>query len=164
MLHHSRATAAPLLLGLTLALPACSSTGGGEMSPEEEIRRQSEAWTEAAQRGDADRLAALYAPDAVFLPPGAPEVRGREAIARLYRQQFDRFEVSVTFRTQEIVADRTLAFRRGTYRAELISRSGGDTATARDRFLEIWRRDEDGTWRIARDMWNEGAPAPEEGG
>lgn len=169
--------ACAVLLVVLVTLPACRPNESTDRAPVDtvadedaaltDIRRQGERWIEAASAGDVERMAPLYERDAVFLPPGSPPIRGREAIAELYRQQFDRFEVELEFDTDELVVDRSLAYRRGTYRAELVSRASGDTVVARDKFLEIWREGEDGTWRIARDMWNaveppEPAPGPED--
>lgn len=158
------ARACTALLVVALTLPACRpdastdraavDTVADEDAAATRIRHQGARWIEAAGAGDVERMAPLYERDAVFLPPGSPPVRGREAIADLYRQQFERFEVKVEFETDELVVDRRLAYRRGNYRAELVDRTSGDTVVARDKFLEIWREGEDGTWRIARDMWN----------
>jgi uncharacterized protein (TIGR02246 family) len=161
--------ACAVLLTVVLTLPACrpnASTDRAAVDAESDeeaaataIRRQGERWIEAASSGDIEQMSELYERNAVFLPPGSPPIRGRDAIAELYRQQFDRFEVEVEFDTDDLVVDQRLAYRRGTYRAELVERTSGDTVVTRDKFLEIWREGENGTWRIARDMWNSLEPS-----
>src|SRR6266702_2922002 len=44
------------------------------------IRAESTDWVKAYNGGDAKAVAALYAEDALLLPPGAPGVKGRGAI------------------------------------------------------------------------------------
>jgi ketosteroid isomerase-like protein len=38
-------------------------------------------WVQAARAADWKAASALYAPDAILMPPNHPEVRGRDAIA-----------------------------------------------------------------------------------
>jgi uncharacterized protein (TIGR02246 family) len=45
------------------------------------INRQFE---DAARKGDLDRLASLYTPDAVALPPDGPVVKGRDNIKQMW--------------------------------------------------------------------------------
>ncbi|MGD8329798.1 MAG: hypothetical protein PVJ49_10195 [Acidobacteriota bacterium] len=33
-------------------------------------------------------------------------------------------------------------------------RAGGDTVERRSRFLQVWQRQPDGGWRVARGIWN----------
>jgi len=59
------AAAAPLLLVMSGLAPAASPD-------EAAIRAQTTAWEKAYNGGDAKGVAALYAEDAVMMPPGAP--------------------------------------------------------------------------------------------
>src|SRR6266496_4311177 len=56
--------------------PAASPASADETA----IRAQSTDWVKAYNGGDAKAVAALYAEDALLLPPGAPGVKGRAAI------------------------------------------------------------------------------------
>ena len=38
--------------------------------------------------------------------------------------------------------------------------SGGEPETTRGRAVTIWRREPDGEWRCAIDMWNDDPPEP----
>ena len=49
---------------------------------------------------------AIYAPDAVILPPGGPVIQGSETIRELFRQEFERFDTKLAFTTQAIEVDR----------------------------------------------------------
>jgi ketosteroid isomerase-like protein len=48
------------------------------------IRAQTASWVKAYNGGDAKAVAALYAEDALLLPPGAPGVSGRTAILAFF--------------------------------------------------------------------------------
>jgi uncharacterized protein (TIGR02246 family) len=50
-----------------------------------EVDEANRRFMEAMERGDAASVAALYAEDAVVLPPDAPMVSGRSAIEQFWR-------------------------------------------------------------------------------
>ena len=62
------------LVGYTHAATAAGN------ADEAAIRAQSTNWAKAYNGGDAKAVSALYAEDAMLMPPGAPGVKGREAI------------------------------------------------------------------------------------
>src|SRR6266536_3090828 len=59
---------------------AASPTSADEAA----IRAESTDWVKAYNGGDAKAVAALYAEDALLLPPGAPGVSGRAAIQAFF--------------------------------------------------------------------------------
>lgn len=125
-----------------------------------EIDSLGRQWEEAANRGEVERLMEIYAPDAVILPPGGPVIEGSETIRELFRQEFERFDTKLAFTTQEIEVEGEMAFRRGRYVWRGTPRLSGQTVETTNKFLEVWRRQPDGAWRISVDMWNPGEPAP----
>ena len=107
------------------------------------IRRAAPDWEVAYNDKDADRVAALYTEDALLLPPGAAAVNGRTAIREFFANDIaTRWTmISVQPLTTEVAGD--WAWRAGTWSIEGVN----------GRFLEIWRRTDDG-WKIHRDIWN----------
>lgn len=145
-----------------LIAAACSGGGTPDDTARAEIREQGERWIEAARAEDAEGLAALYAEDALFLPPGAAPMSGRDTIRSLFEAQFAAMDAEYDFEIDAIVVADGWAWRRGSYRAT--ARTGdGSTTRVDDKFVDIWRRDSDGRWRIAVDIWNAN-PAPDGGG
>lgn len=135
-------------------------TGSGtEPTAAAAIEARGAEWERAARAGDGSALASLYTTDAVLLPPGAPPVRGRQEIERVFEAQFSGLDaVEVEFTTDELEVAGDLAYRVGRYEARVRRDAGSVTLRARDKFVEIWRRDDGGGWRIARDIWNSSAP------
>lgn len=137
---------------------ACEGGGGGDVAADERARAEIDslgrAWEEAANTAQIERLIEIYAPDAVILPPGGPVIEGSETIRELFRQEFERFDTKLAFTTQEIEVAGDMAFRRGRYVWRGTPRLSGQTVETTNKFLEVWRRQPDGGWRIAVDMWN----------
>ncbi len=53
-----------------------------------------------------------------------------------------------------------MAYRRGRYVWRGTPRLSGQAVETTNKFLEIWRRQPGGSWRIAVDMWNPAEPVP----
>jgi uncharacterized protein (TIGR02246 family) len=143
---------------------ACERGEGGGAVDERaraEIDSLGRQWEESANTAQVERLVEIYAPDAVILPPGGPVIEGSETIRELFRQEFERFDTKLAFTTQEIEVDGDMAYRRGRYVWRGTPRLSGQTIETTNKFLEVWRRQPDGSWRIAVDMWNPAeTPAP----
>lgn len=147
-------------------IAACESGDGrdaGDSRARAEIDSLGRQWEEAANTGQVERLMEVYAPDAVILPPGGPVIEGSETIRELFRQEFERFDTKLAFTTQEIEVEGDMAFRRGRYVWRGTPRMSGQTVETSNKFLEVWRRQPDGSWKIAVDMWNP-SEAPATGG
>lgn len=122
------------------------------------IQEQFSRWIQASEQGNADALASIYTENAVMLPPGAPSFKGRTKIKSLFAQQFARTkEASYNFKTYDLVVFDDWAWRRGSYEV-VATLKNGKTFRLKDKFIDIWKKGEDGTWRIARDIWNHTNP------
>lgn len=126
------------------------------------VNAAGDAWAEAFKAGDLETIAASYAADAVAMPPDAKTETGREAVAATFEQLFamgSTAESSLT--TDEIGIGYDWVFRRGHFTL-VIAPEEGDPATSTGKFIEIWKKGADGTWRISRDIWNMDAAASSE--
>jgi len=152
-------------VALALAV-ACEGGGGGEDADaaRAEIERLGRQWEEAANTGQVDRLVDLYAPDAVILPPGGPSIEGTATIRELFRQEFERFDTRIAFTNQAIEVEGDMAYRRGRYVWRGTPRGSGQALESTNKFLEVWKRQPDGSWKIAVDMWNQADSPAAEGG
>lgn len=121
------------------------------------VAANGEAWLKAVRAADWLAMAATYAPDAILMPPNGPIVRGREAIF----DWFAAFPPLVSMDTSEVEVDGCcdLAYVRGTYRFEA-KLPGGASLREAGKFLEVRRKQADGTWLKTRDMFSSDEPAP----
>jgi uncharacterized protein (TIGR02246 family) len=135
------------------------------------ISRVLSQWVDAYRRGDADALARLHTEDAVMLPDDAIAFSGREAILAWYKEMFegrppaeegeDR-QVESSWADDEIQVGGDWGFYRGTYRFAWKT-PAGETREVRGKDITILRRQSDGSWKIAREMWNGDGPARSRG-
>ena len=125
------------------------------------IRATDSAFVTAAGAGDAAGLAALYLTDASLMPPNAATIQGRAAIQKQWGAIVDAYQVNLTLTTDEVEGHGDLAYSRGRYAIDLTPKAQGP-APAHDegKFLVIFRRQPDGTWRLAVDMSSSDLPVP----
>ena len=119
-----------------------------------------QGFLEAYNNGDAAGLAACCSDDIVQLPPNEAAVRGKEAIAARYQAQFDRFACDLTTMTEELQIADQWAFAWGTYKIALNPRDGAATIRDNGKYIAIFRRERDGSWKFARDTFNSDNPPP----
>ena len=109
--------------------------------------------------GAFDRLIAnYYADDAFFLPPNQPPARGRPEIGDLFRRLFGAGGVGLEPMERRLVeTSGDLAYTVGSYRLSFPTPDGERTEDAGS-FFEVWRRQADGSWRCAVDMFSSDLP------
>lgn len=110
--------------------------------------------------GDADAWSTLWTEEGIQLPPDTPPVAGRTAIREKLRAVLAHFRFDMRIRTEEVRASGDLAFARGMYAATLAPKAGGATIPIDGKFLTIFLRQPDGSWRIYRDIFNSNVPPP----
>ncbi len=117
-------------------------------------------WQDAILAKDWATFAGLYTRDAVLMPPNAPLVVGSAAIAAWFANSGLTLEAFAA-RPVAIEGEGALATLRSSYVMTFTVRGSAAPLTECGKSLFVLRRDEDGAWRIAIDIWNaDGPPAP----
>lgn len=156
----SRGTVA--LCALIVAISSASfARPGGEDEGAQEARAAIEAanarFSEAFARGDAKALASLYTPDAIVFPPDSESIRGNEAIASFWKTTRDGGVQGATLTTADVGRSGDLAYESGTV-SLTIQPAGAAPTTSAAKYVVVWKRQADGSWKLHRDIWN-GLPA-----
>lgn len=120
--------------------------------PRAAIESASRAFSAAYVAGDTATIRRLYTEDAVLLPPGA-EVRGRDGIARYFAPGPRRTNLTHAMASDAIRITGATAVDVGTW-TNVWTIDGGPRQEASGRYLVVWRRGDDGHWRIEYDMWH----------
>ena len=133
-------------------------TGAQPITDEDKaaLRANSEIFKQALIDGDEAKLGPLYTEDAVLYNPDEPAITGREAIVASYGLLPPMKEVVLELVEIEGYGD--MAYVRGTARLVMPGENGEDVVLV-GKYLEIHRKQPDGTWQMSRDAFNLDAPA-----
>lgn len=113
------------------------------------------AWEKAYNNGDAAGVAAIYSEDAVLMPPNAPAMQGRAAIARYMQDGMAEGPSLISIKTDESFTRGDDGVRRGTYR--VTTQEGQELEVGK--YVELWKKNA-GKWELRVDIWNADAPPP----
>ena len=103
----------------------------------------------AFERGDAARAASLYEPGARLLPPGAGVITGEDAVLAFFEKRIAAGSDGGALETVRLDEYGDVAVEEGRY-----GRRAGDRLLDSGKYLAVFRRQPDGTWRWVTDMWN----------
>ena len=161
-------------IGLALVFVAGCSPAPAERAPSDDgggpllaaadiaaIRAADSTFAGAVSAGDAAGVAATYLPDAHLLPPNAPPIEGREAIQKFWKAFLDAYQVTLAASADEIEGRGDLAYARGHYTLDAAPKAAGARAFHEEgKFVEVLRRQGDGRWQYAVDMYSSNQPPP----
>lgn len=115
-------------------------------------------WSKLASEGrDVERILSYWTDDAKVIPPNLPVVDGKEALRAYVEQSFQipGFRISWSSSDAQFSPDGNLAYLFGTNSVTMEGPDG--TPIRRDgRVVTVWRKEDDGQWRCAVDIWNGG--------
>ena len=159
------------LFGLTVALTACAPEAddarmeaerpGAIATPAADpaaVRRTIDsvntALADAIQKEDIAAHTAIYAPDAIVMMSNMPAAKGTDAIRTQATHMFEAVDVKdAKFTTQEVEVSGDLAIETGTF-SMTITPKGGQAMEEKGKYLTVWKRQADGSWKIHRDISN----------
>ncbi len=150
---------------LVLAVSGCApqvDTAAEQAAIEQAQRDWLDATNKPGEEG-ADGYASFVTEDAVWLPPNAARVEGRDAV-RAWVQPFTEAEdSSVTWEATrvEVSAAGDLAYSMGTYEYSL-KNAEGNPVSGKGKFVDIWKKQADGSWKAAIGIWNSDQPPASE--
>jgi len=111
------------------------------------------AYNDAFNRGDADGCAAFFSEDVALLPPNQPMTRGKEAFRESYRSRMNKNRGGTHSNALvEYGVEGDLAYEIGTFAVT-------DTnPPEQGKFVNILRRQADGTWKVTASIFNSDGP------
>jgi uncharacterized protein (TIGR02246 family) len=156
--------AVPGLRGLAailgIAMAGCSPSPAPDTAAvRSAIEAANAKFIDAFKRGDKAALVAAYTEDAMVLMPNAPAWRGRAGVEKGMTE----FLSQMTFKdggtkTEDVMVAGDLAVETGSYAWTMQAKSGGEISD-KGKYVTVWKRQADGSWKIARDINNSDLPS-----
>ena len=141
------------LLGCWLVLAACAQQAPPPADPEV-LMEADRAFAAAVAQGGTEAWVSWFAEDGAQIQPGTGEIRGHDAIRALMAGLDD---PGLTLIWEPLRADISAGGDLGWTTGSYVSRAvGGDgeTRTGQGRYVTIWRRQADGSWKVVMDLGN----------
>jgi len=109
-------------------------------------------------KGGGPAFAAWFAPDAVTLANGKAPVAGHDAIAAAATWTPQSYQLSWTPEGARMAAGGDMGFTWGHYEGVARDKEGNTNKTS-GRYMTVWKKQPDGTWKVELDASNDGPPA-----
>ena len=132
-----------------------------ERERERLLQRDAE-WSALSSQGrDVQRILSFWTDDARVYPPGLPALMGKAALRGYVETALATPGFHITWTSSDAILSPAgqLGYLLGT-NAVTIPGPGGRLVTTKGRALTVWRRDSDGEWRCAVDIWNDEPAEP----
>jgi ketosteroid isomerase-like protein len=143
-------------IAVLFAMSGCVSTPKTDVdSFEDYVMQTLETYSELVNAGNVNDWIELWDANGVQLPPGAPAFEGKSAIIDSISGAYavvDFTEFKIV--NEEVEVDGNLGFARGNYSYVGIPTDGSDSMLFEGKYLTIFKRQSDGTWKIYRDCFN----------
>ncbi len=154
---------APITLALGMLFAACQPQGSETEAAAEaeydapDFAAFNEAFDAAISSGDAEAFGMFYAEDAVSMPPNEPPLVGRAAIVADAAEDFAAMSSSLTSQSEGSYVMGDQAVEWGTYSLSGTMVDSDVTVSEDGKYVAIYERQADGSWKIVRDIWNANA-------
>ena len=149
-----------LAVGTTFGQQKAGMTGSNAADVKA-LRDTDTAWAAACKAKDLDKCVGFYADNAVMLEPGSPIKTTKAAIREMWSSLLNTPGMSASWHTTQAEVSRSgdMGY---TFGAVTITANGADgkPVTTRAKYVTVWKKMADGSWKAVVDTYNEDAPPP----
>lgn len=139
---------------ICLLFSSCVSLTDASENDKRLITEMSKARAKAFNEGNAAAIAIHFTDEALLMAPGKTASKGRAAVQAYYQSIFAEYRTQLESHYEEVEVSGNLAYGRGFARVTLIPKNGGQTLVSTAKYLNILKKQGDGTWKTTHDIWN----------
>jgi ketosteroid isomerase-like protein len=147
-----------IFVGLVfLVVSGCVALGQTKGKAEDAILAADAAWLKVYQAKDLAKSLAFCDEQGSMLVPNAPIATGKDAIAKVIADDF--VHDNITWHANKVGVARSgdLGYTSGTTEMNFKDASGKNVVY-KGKYLTMWKRQKDGSWRVLYDMFNSDLP------
>ena len=121
---------------------------------EEKLLQRDAEWAAIASAGqDVEAILSYWTDDAIVFAPGMQPISGKAALREYVTSSLNIPGFKISWKSTDVRLSGDLAYMLGNNSVTL-NGPDGVPVTIQGRAVTIWRRDSDGEWRCAIDIWN----------
>ena len=147
-----------LLTSCQQQAPAAPDTRAAD---EAALQQWDENWAKAASAKDVDKTVSFYADGAMVQPPNGPLLTAKADIRKAWAEMLGAPGFSGGWKATkvEIAKSGDLAYLTGNWEFKWNDANGKPTGD-KGKFVEIVKKQADGSWKCVNDIWNSDLPLP----
>ena len=124
------------------------------------VRAADVSWSRAAQAHDMTAVFSYYASDAVVLPANSEMSTDKLGMQKVWSEMLTKdTDLEWTPMWVEAAKSGDLVYVVGNYTLTTKAGKGKPSKIERGKYMEVWKKQADGTWKAEADTWNADAPA-----
>lgn len=139
-----------LLVALSFIFLSCDKVD--EATEARLITEAAKAFSQAYVAGDLEKQMSFYTQDVVIIPGNRPMIEGIEKVTRYWTLPATVEVLEHRTTSNKLEIDGQIASDYGIYEGKTLR--GTDTTAFRGQYVITWRKETDGQWRMAVDMWS----------
>jgi ketosteroid isomerase-like protein len=112
------------------------------------------------KKRDAALATSMYTDDTLLLPPNMEPIRGKENAQAFWGTSIEMGVIMEEHKVMEIIREGDSAFEWGNYVVSFHP-EGQEPVEEKGKYMVLWRRMADGSWKKHWDIWNSSMPLPE---
>ncbi len=123
------------------------------------VKTADTAWSKAAATRNLEAVLSNYGDAAIVLPPNQEMATDKLSIRKLWEGLLVKgTDVSWTPGAADVSSSGDLVYLEGWY-ITTTTAAKGKTSSDRGKYLSVWKKQADGTWKCMADTWNSDMPA-----
>jgi ketosteroid isomerase-like protein len=150
---------------LTALLTGCTNPTPDTHDADVAALKETEAaWVKDAATKDVDKFVAHYTDDGSVLIPDAPIFTGKDAIRGALKPMLSDPNFALTFAATKVDVAKSgeLGYTEGPYSMTVSNPKTKAPTTEKGKYLTIYKKQADGTWKAVQDTFMSDAPPPTE--
>ena len=150
--HYAHSTFIALAIIMQLLSSSSPVLAGDDAAAINQVRLDFNA---AFNEGNTQAISELVDDNGIWLPPGRPSIVGKDKIVADYASYFVKVRSRFELKPSDIQVCGGWAFMCGDFNRVDTPKAGGTVQKVSGHYLFVLKKQPDGKWKIARDIWSD---------
>jgi ketosteroid isomerase-like protein len=124
----------------------------------EEVKKLRADYMKAQDADDVEACLSYWDEEGALMPPNQPIVLGIEAMRPWYVRRFSQIRHGVDIHFDDFMVSKEWSMAQGRFEGSFIPRDGSNPIEVRGKYLELHKRQADGSLKFYRHMWSSDLP------
>jgi len=136
--------------------------GADTRAADEKALRDADAeFAKVGSAKDLEKIVGYYADDATIFIPNTSIAMGKPSIRQAWTSMLATPGFGISWAAMKAEASKSgdLGYTFGTY-TMMMNDATGKTVNDRGKYVTVWKKQADGTWKVVADIFNSDLPAP----